>query len=427
METQSYEVYRGHIIHTPTPDQFEIIENGFIIVSDGKVVEVLSELSEKYQDHTINNFGNKLIIPGLNDMHIHAPQYPNRGLCLDESLMAWLVDCTLPLEAKFQDLEFARKMYAALIYDLWEVGNLRSLVYDTIYYKSSKMLLEMFIQSGLGAFVGKINMDINVPDYIKEDTEQSLIDTVTFIQDTKSRSRIVNPIIAPRFVPSCSRDLLRGLGEIAQIYDIPVMSHLSEDLDEMKFVKDMYPEFPTYGHIYNHFGLFGQKPTVMAHSIYSNQEERELIKANGVWIAHSPSSNFNLGSGMMPVRKFLDMGIKVGLGCDVAGGGDISLFAVMKDAISTSKIIWLYSGKTLPALKSHEAFYLATKGGGSFFGKVGSFEPGYDFDALVIDDTPMLEMDFSLEERIKRFIYLGNKRYIVSRYVAGRHIVPPSF
>ena len=322
MFERSTQIYKGHIIDTPTMDKFRIIENGYIIVTNGRVVDIVGKLPREYQKIPIYNYGNKLIIPSFNDLHIHAPQYPNRGLCLDDPLIVWLFKCTFPLEKKFVDLSYAKKVYTKVIRELWHAGSLRSLIYNTIFFDSTKLLFDMMIQSGLGGYVGKVNMDREAPEYLLENTEQSLYETEQFILETRNLSTIVHPIIAPRFVPSSSSELMEGLGKLAKKYEVLVMSHLSEELSEIQLVKEMYPNFPTYGSIYNYFGLFGQEPTVMAHSIYSNKQERELIKKNGVFIAHCPSSNFNLGSGMMPLRKFLNEGIKVGLGCDVGGGGD---------------------------------------------------------------------------------------------------------
>jgi guanine deaminase len=150
------------------------------------------------------------------------------------------------------------------------------------------------------------------------------------------------------------------------------------------------------------------------------------LSKNGVFVAHNPSSNLDLGSGLMPARKFLNKGVKVGLGCDVAGGGTVSLFKVMVDALATSKIISLFSRGALEPLKNPEILYMATREGGKFFGNVGCFLPGFEFDALVIDDLPLIENNYSIEERLERFLYIGSKEYIKERYVAGRHLTEPS-
>jgi len=285
----------------------------------------------------------------------------------------------------------------------------------------------MFIQSGLGAYIGKVNMDINAPDYLLEDTSQSLKETEEILIEYGNKSQLVKPIISPRFVPACSPELMTGLGLLAEKYNAPVQSHLSEDRQEIQLVKEMYPNFPTYGNIYNYFGLFGQQPTVMAHCIFSATEEIELIKENSVVVAHCPSSNCHLGSGTMAVKKFLNAGVRVGLGSDISGGDTTSMLQVMAYAIAVSKMISMYSDNIFSPLTTSEAFFLGTKGGGSFFGKVGSFEEGYEFDALIIDDSNLNHLNYTLEERIQRLVYLSSNINIVERYVAGNRVDEPIF
>lgn len=420
-------IFKGNIVHTPTMDGFKIIEHGYIIVEDGKVESIEKELPLKYKDYPIRNFSSKLIIPGFVDLHLHSVQYPNRGLCLDLPLMDWLLKCAFPSESKFRNIEYAKKVYSNFIKELWKAGTTRSVIYDSVFCKSAELLVDMLINSGMSAYVGKANMDINAPDYLLENTNQSLIDTERFIINTQGRSKKVKPAIYPRFIPSSSPKLLQGLGELASKYKVPVISHLSESIHELNIVKKMYPDFENYADIYNYYGLLGQTPTIMAHAVYSNEEERKLLKKNNVWVAHSPISNFNLGSGLMPTRLFINEGLKVGLGSDIGAGAEMGISESIRMAIATSKMVWLMSGEKLQPLRTHEAFYLGTKGGGSFFGKVGSFEPGYEFDALIIDDTPLLDMEYTVEERIQRFIYIGSSDMIISRYVNGENIPEPFF
>lgn len=151
----------------------------------------------------------------------------------------------------------------------------------------------------------------------------------------------------------------------------------------------------------------------------------ELIRANGVYVAHCPQSNTNLSSGIAPIRKYLDKGIQVGLGTDVAGGADLSMFRCMADAVAVSKLRWRLADQELKALTTEEAFYLATVGGGSFFGKVGSFEEGYEFDALIADDSGVrCARPLTVEDRVKRYVYLAQEQgRLVSKYVAGRQVL----
>lgn len=421
------QIYKGHIIHTPTKDGFTIIQNGYIIVEGTKVKKVTQFLPSEYQYFKVVDYGNKLIIPGLNDLHLHAPQFPNRGLCLDKKLIDWLFECTFPEEEKYSNLDYAKYVYSLLIKELWKVGTLRSLVYNTIHLNSTELLIDMFMQSGLGAYVGKVNMDIKAPPYIREDTEQSLIETEILLQKYCHVSPLVKPIIAPRFVPSCSPELLAGLGFLAEKYNAPVMSHLSEAKDEMEIVKEMYPTFPNYGSIYNFYGLFGQQPTAMAHCVYSPTDEIKLMAHNKVTAVHCPTSNCNLGSGMMPARKFLDLGVNIGLGCDVSGGGILNLLPVIVYVQSVSKMIWLYSDYQLEPITTSEAFYMATMGGGSFFGKIGCFNEGFEFDALVIDDSELITFDYTLEQRMDRYVHMGKPEYIIDRFISGKRIPEPQF
>ena len=188
-------------------------------------------------------------------------------------------------------------------------------------------------------------------------------------------------------------------------------------------MKELEPESTCYGDVYNRYGLFGQTPTVMAHCVWSQGEELELMKRNGVMVAHCPTSNLNIGSGMAPIRQFLDEGLCVGLGSDISGGHDLNIFRIMVFATQVSKMHYQQHHKAFLTLP--EVFWLATKSAGSFFGRVGSFEPGYDFDALVIDDHDLNHSGYSLLHRMERFIYLGDDRHIMHRFCRGKEIAEP--
>lgn len=419
-------IFKGHIIFTESPEKFNILENGFIIVENRKVKKVSSELPEEYKDIPVEDFGNKIIIPGFVDLHLHAPQFPNVGLGLDKELLPWLEEYTFPEEAKYKDTEYARKVYSRVVEELWKNGTTRSVIFASVHKESTSLLFDLLVKAGLGAYVGKVNMDRNCPDFIREDTQESLKATREYLEEHVGKSDLVKPIITPRFVPTCSAEILEELGKMAKEFDVPIQSHLSENTGEVEWVKELHPEHKNYASVYDCYDLFGQKPTVMAHCIYNTEEEVGLMKDNKVYVAHCPHSNLNLSSGIMPVRHYLNNGINVGLGSDVSGGHNISIPSVMAVAVQASKIKWLESNKEFAPLTTPEVFYLATKGGGKFFGKVGSFEEGYEFDALVIDDSNFFGDDLTLEERIQRFIYLGDDRNIVERYVAGNKVEKPS-
>ena len=419
-------ILKGDIVFTPTKDKFETHENSYMVVEDGKVIGIYDKLKDRYKDYPVKDFTGKMIIPGFVDLHLHAPQYPNKGLGLDKELIPWLNTYTFPEEGKYGDMDYAKKVYSRVVKDLWKYGTTRAVIFSSIHKESTKLLMDLFIDAGLGAYVGKVNMDRNTVPELTEDTEKSIEDTEEIIIEYKEKSPIVKPIITPRFVPSCTTDLMEGLGQLALKYNIPVQSHLSENTSEVEWVKELHPELPNYGSVYDEYNLFGQTKTVMAHCIYNTDEEIEIMKTNQVYAAHCPYSNYNLSSGIMPVRRFLDEGIPVGLGSDISGGNILSISNVMGTAIQASKMKWLETDKELEPLTSSEAFFLGTKGGGSFFGKVGSFEEDYDLDALIIDDSNLGDMDgLPLEERIQKFIYIGDDRNIVERYVQGKKVEEP--
>lgn len=418
-------ILKGTIVFTPTKDKLQIYEDSYIIVKDGKVVNIVKELDNLYKDIEVEDYSGKIIIPGFTDLHLHATQYPNRGLGLDKELLPWLETYTFPEEGRYSDVEYAEKVFKRLINELWRVGTLRSVVFSSIHKESTELLLDMFIESELGAYIGKVNMDRNTADYLTEDMEESLKHTEEILIKYIDKSTLVRPIITPRFAPTCSDKLLEKLGNLPEKYKVPIQSHLNENKSEIEWVKELFPSSNNYASVYDDFKLFGTS-TVMAHCVYNTDEEIDLMAKNGVYAAHCPSSNYNLSSGIMPIRKYLDKGVNLGLASDISAGNNLSIPSVIAETIQASKMTWLNTDKKLDPLTFNEAFYIATKGGGSFFGRVGSFETGDEFDALVIDDSKLSDMrELTVEERLQRYIYIGDDRQIISRYVRGEKIEQP--
>ena len=413
-------ILHGTIVHTPTKDVFDCHPDSYLISEDGKVTGIFQELPEKYKNVPVLDYGNSLILPGLCDMHVHAPQFVYRGLGIDLQLMDWLDRYAFPTEARFADLSYAKVYYEAFADALAKNGTTRAVIFGTLHAPATELLMDILEKKKIGAYVGKINMDTLSPDYLCETPKQSLADTRKWIEDTKDQFRFVKPAVTPRFIPTCSTSVLEGLGKLAQEFDLPVHSHISEDLGEMSIVRDRYPQCDNDGDVYDHFGLLTSH-TVMAHFIYPTRHEMELIKERGVTIAHCPQSNGNVAAGIPPIRQMLDLGVKVGLGSDIAGGYSVSIFRAMSEAVYLSKLQWLRSEKKDSFLSVPESFYLGTKGGGQFFGKVGSFESGYELDAIVVDDRSLcVPADrLSTEERVERVIHLADDRNIIARFVSG--------
>ena len=419
-------VYKAHIVFTKERQRFEVLENGYVAVDNGRVCAVAADLqSLGCPDAEVTDFGNRLLIPAMNDVHVHAAQYHNQGIAMDLELLPWLDNYTFPEESKFSDVDYAERIYRRFIHHLWRVGTMRATVFATIHTAGTRRLMELFGEAGMGALVGKVAMDRNSPATLSEPVGKAIEGMQQLAEAFADPDGLVRPIVTPRFIPTCTPDMLRACGEIARRYHLPVQSHLSENLSEVALVRELEPESRGYGDAYNRYGLFGQTPTVMAHCVWSDASERALMRQNGVMVAHCPTSNLNVSSGMAPVRTFLDEGIAVGLGSDISGGHDLSIFRMMVYAIQVSKMHYQRSDHAMAFLSLAEAFWMATKVGGSFFGKVGSFEQGYDFDALVIDDHALYPDDYSILQRLERFIYLGDDRQIVHRFCRGREVVLP--
>lgn len=422
--TKTYAL-KGNIIYSKNQNELNFFENSYLICQDGKSMGVFEKLDEKYKGIEVIDFGEKIICPGLVDLHIHAPQYNFRGMGMDLELLDWLNTYTFPSEAKFKDEDYAKRSYQRFVDYLKYGPNTRHVIFASLHVKSTQILMDLMEKSKMVSFVGKVNMDRNGGvDLEEKDADESEKATLDWLESIKGKYKNTYPILTPRFIPSCTDELLGKLRKIKDEYKLPIQSHLSENLGEIEWVKELVPKAKFYGDAYNIFDLFGKNnKTVMAHCVYSNDDEQDLIKENEVFIAHCPDSNTNLTSGIAPAGKYLREGQKIGLGSDVAGGTHASIFKAMADAIKVSKLRYRLVDEKIKPLSLEEAFYMATLGGGEFFGKVGSFEKGYEFDAIVIDDEKLLEEDkFNLKQRLERIVYLSKDEDIVSKFVRGNKI-----
>lgn len=420
------EIYavRGDICFTPEFGRISSINDGYIVCSEGRIEGVFTELPEKYRGMEIKDFRGKIICPGMSDLHIHAPQYVYRGLGMDLELLQWLEQITFPQEARFADLDYARRAYDMFAEDIRKSATTRVNVFATIHTPATVYLMEALDRAGLAGYVGKVNMDRNSPDNYREKTEESIRATIEWLGDVSGRFDRIKPMITPRFVPSCTDELMAELGRIAGERKLPVQSHLSENISEVEWVRELAPDSKGYADAYDRFGLFGQSgPAVMAHCLYLTGDEMKLMKERGVYVAHSPQSNVNLCSGIAPMRVLINEGIRCGLASDVAGGSSINLFKAVTDAVQVSKLRWRLVDSSCAPITFPEALWMATAGGGSFFGKIGLFAEGYEFDALVIDDSSVpTPLELNIEQRLERMMYLGHTDNIVAKFVAGKRI-----
>ena len=426
-------ILKGNICYSISKTKLKTL-SGYVVCIDGKCAGVFEEFPDKYKDLELRDLKDKLIIPGMVDLHIHAPQYAFRGMGMDYELIEWLNTQTFPEEAKYKDADYAKKAYTIFADNMKNSATTRACIFATRHRQATEILMDLMEETGLVTYVGKINMDRSAPDeLVEESADMSAFNTFGWINDIADKYKRTKPILTPRFIPSCTDDLMDQLREIQRAYSLPVQSHLSENKGEIEWVRQLRPDSSFYGDSYDKHDLFGDENldsekvnTVMAHCVWSNDDEVKLMRENGVFIAHCPASNINLTSGIAPVRKYLDLDMKIGLGSDVAGGQTESIFRAITDAIGVSKMYLRYVDEDAKAVTFEEAFYMATKGGGEFFGKVGSFEEGYEFDALVLDDSILAHpLELNLRQRIERSIYLSLDMCggIKEKYVCGNRII----
>ena len=419
-------ILKATLIDAPTPSALRIREGAYLVCEDGVCRGVFDALPAEYARLPVTDCGDRLVIPGLADLHIHAPQFAYRGTGMDFELLTWLDRVTFPEEVRYADEAYADRAYRLFAEALRKSATTRAVIFGTIHVEATLKLMDLMEATGLCTLVGKVSMDRNAPPALSESDGGAA--ARRFVEAALSRGyRRTRPIVTPRFVPSCSDGLMSALGSLRREYGLPVQSHLSENPNEVALVARLVPGARFYGDAYDRCGLFGgcDAPAVMAHCIYSTEAEIERIRQNGVYIAHCPASNMNLASGIAPIRRYMSMGLRVGLGTDVAAGASASMFRAVTDAIQVSKLYWRLVDPDAKPLAFSEAFHLATRGGGALFGNVGAFEPGFALDALVLDDavapTPR---PLPPADRLERAFYLGLDRGgIVQKYVEGKRLM----
>lgn len=343
--------FYGPIIHSRSLAELQVMQQGLLGVdAAGRICFVLDLASVREEQAAavltalraaaaeqpgapeLVELGSRILIPGFVDAHAHAPQHAFTGTALDLPLLEWLERYTFPHETKFADGKHARKIYSRAVRNHLKHGTTTVSYFATIHNDACKVLVEVCREQGQRAYVGKVNMDRNSPDTYCEQTEQSLRDTRSFVAHVLGlQDPLITPVITPRFVPSCTPTLMRGLAKISDEHQLPLQSHLSENLAECEWVRSLHPDCTSYSDVYDKHGLYTSR-SYMAHCVHCARPERDLVLQKGVGIVHCPNSNFTLASGVCNVREWLDEGHKVALGTDVAGGYSPSILNAIRMA-----------------------------------------------------------------------------------------------
>jgi len=430
-------LFFGTVIHSVSLESFHILTNCLIGLQDGKIhlfehnVDQV-RLEAVKQQYNVGQVvvlkGWQFFMPGFIDTHVHAPQYSYTGTASDFQLLEWLTTYTFPEESKLENVEYAEHVYTRCVRRLLRNGTTCAAYFATLHVEASKVLMQIMQKLGQRGWVGKVCMDTNSPEYYCETGEQAVQGTRELLLHAKG-NELVEACITPRFAPSCTKETLQQLGDLAREFDAPVQSHISENRNEVAWVKELFPESSSYTAVYNDAGLLTNR-TVMAHGIHLTDEEHEAFKHRGASISHCPTSNFALRSGVLNVRQLIQKGIKVSLGTDVAGGYATSILSSVRDASTASKLKQLENetdgSSDVPFLKLEELFYLATLGGAECMGlqeRVGSFVIGKEWDALLVDVEESIDIFHGNDDWrsvLEKFLFLGDDRCITKVWVAGR-------
>ena len=381
----------------------------------------------------------QVMIPGLIDLHVHAPQFPQLGNALDVPLEDWLQRYTFPLEARYADLDFATEVYERLVSTLLNHGTTTALYFATVHLPATQRLAEICLGKGQRALVGRVSMDHpdQCPDFYRDASAQvAITETRALIDHIRglpgNETALVRPVITPRFVPACTDALLEGLGALAAETDCHVQTHCSESDWAHGHVLERCGVTDT--EMLDRAGLL-RRGSVLAHANFITDDDATRIKGSGAAVAHCPLSNIYFAGAVFPLNAMLKQGLHIGLGSDIAGGPSASLFEAARQAVACARLLESGTDPAKPAaergvpgarIDAPTAFRLATAGGGESLGlPIGVFRPGYAFDAVLLQsDLPDGNLRFtqaeSAETILERIVMLAGRGDIARVWVAGK-------
>lgn len=446
------QVFLGTAFSSKSPKEIQILKDHlFCINADGMIEKVVAPEAPHYQalldayqgkDNFHKLAAGQYLLPGYVDLHVHAPQWAQSGTALDIPLYDWLNTYTFPLESKFSDLDFAKEVYEDVVSTLLANGTTTALYFATVHKESSILLAQICADKGQRGLVGKVVMDDqeqNPEIYRDADTATALADTEEFIlavkELAKSAKQGVYPVVTPRFIPSCTDEALKGLGELAAKYDTYVQSHCSESDWEHGYVHDRFQKNDAFA--LNDFGLLRDK-SVMAHCNFLSDDDADLFAETGTAVAHCPISNAYFANSVIPIAHFHSKGVEIGLGSDISGGFSPSLFDNIRQAVISSRMLEDGVDTKLPAqdrgvpgsrITIDQAFYLATAGGGESLSlPIGRIQENYTWDVQIIDTKlpsaklPIFNANEDLHDVFQKIMYLARPEHIREVWVQGEKV-----
>ena len=486
----------GTLMQTPTPDRLSVID-AVVEVQDGVITAVHDRSTPEgtaagraalaSAGERVELAPGTFLLPGLVDLHIHAPQWPQLGTGLDLPLERWLFDYTFPLEARYADADFATAVWDDLVPSLLAMGTTTAVYFSSNHLEATTALARACARHGQRALVGRVAMDHpeGTPEWYRDATAAAGVDasaesveainsmdsppqrrhhdntqrpnsTGTDASDSRPQrrhhdqtqrldsteadalaSRLVEPVITPRFTPACTDALLEGLGELAESTGVRVQTHCAESDWHCGYALDRFGTSDPAA--LDRFGLVRPR-TVLAHSDHLTDDEMVLVAGRRAGVAHCPLSNAYFANAVFRVRRALTAGLGVGLGSDIAGGARPGLLGVCQDAVTVSRML---EDGVDPAIGPAErgvpesridtvtAFWLATAGGASAIDlPVGLIEPGRRFDAIAVQtDRPggAIRLWEGIDDEARSFekiIRLATADDITQVWVDGTNVKP---
>lgn len=403
-------------------DQVRYVEDGLVIIHEGKIQwfgpwrEGQSRLPT---DLELQHYPDQLIVPGFIDTHIHFPQTEMVG-AYGEQLLEWLNTYTFPTEIQFQDASYSEKIAEFFVQELLKNGTTTALVFCTVHPESVDALFNAATTRNMRLIAGKVLMDRHAPEALTDTAETAYIDSKTLIEKWHGKGRNLYAI-TPRFAPTSTPEQLQKAGQLKAEYpDVYVHTHLSENKNEIAWVKELFPEREGYLDVYHHYGLTGSK-SVFAHCVHLEDKEWDCMHQTDSAIAFCPTSNLFLGSGLFPLKNTWDKQVKVGLGTDIGAGTSFNQLQTLNEAYKVQQL----QGEKLSAF---EALYHATLGGAkalSLDDRLGNFNIGKEADFVVLDlkATALQQLRQSKAKNIEDAFFaltmLGDDRNIAATYVYG--------
>lgn len=433
-------VFIGTIVHSLDSERMEILRDTALAVdSNGKILFLKPANEYEHESGTGSQLtklsDRQFLFPGFIDTHAHAPQYPNCGIFGDSTLLEWLDKYTFPMESKFDDVELATIVYSRLIERQLSCGTTTTSYYGTVHVNATVKLAELCLTKGLRALVGRVCMQRFCPEALQMSSLESDIEFLEAMQKLDPSHSRVKPVITPRFAPSCDFNVLSNLGDLARQRNLPIQTHINENLKEIEWVKELFPGAKSYTDVYDRAKLL-KNDTVLAHGVHFSEEELETIKERESGISHCPNSNASIASGIARIKDYLKKGIKVSLGSDVSGGATPSILKNARLSLLMSRLLSQREDNSPdPILSTENAVFMATLGGAEVLNLdkiVGNFKVGKQFDAQLIDVTAQGSLidvfDFALSsdelERItdllNKWIYIGDDRNTLKVWIGGK-------